>query len=223
MGSYNKYNWPEHTITLENFKAWLDSLDCPLISSTSIEHRVLYVNVDDAVTLFFALNYDQSSLWYDAGYQIQGNSTTTSVFNDYSGNTVVVCFSDDVLYLHYRNNYDNLRKSLFVYEKLGNKKYFMGIGSDIDGDNNYWYNIQGKTFTCLETDVEYTHESRLKYTQKLNYIDYTYDHLVLSGGEITNIEDDNFASCSTVELNRVVSFNDQNFYTIGTNILFPID
>ena len=222
MGSYNKYEWPGNTLTLEQFKAQLDSLDCSLIS-TSIEDRVLYVHVDDAANLFFALNSSSSGLWYGAGYQLQGNAITTSTFNDYGGNTVVVCFSDDVSYLQYRNNYNNTRKSLFVYEKLNNKRYFMGIGSNIDGDDNYWYNIQSKPCTCLETGVEYTHESRLKYTQKLNYIDYTYDHLVLSAGDITNIEDTNFASCSTVDLNRVVSFNDQNFYTVGTNILFPID
>lgn len=228
MGSYYKHEWSSSSsspefLTLSKFKAWLDSLGCPLISSTSISDNTLYVHVDDTLNLYFGLN-SSSGTRYKTGYQLRGNATDTSIFNDYGGNVVVVCFSDDVLYLQYKNyGYGNTGKSLLVYEKLDNKKYFLGVGGEIDGDTNSWYNIQSKVFTCIDTGVDYTHESRLRYTQKLNYIDYTYDHLVLSGGDITNIEDANFASCSTVDLNRVVSFNDQNFYTVGTNILFPID
>lgn len=222
MGIYNKHTWASPAISLENLKAWIDSLNCPLIT-TSISDGTLYIHVDDAVNLCFGLYYS-SGFYYAMGYQLRGNSVRTSTFNDYGGNTVVVCFSDDVFYLQIKNNYGaNDRKSVFIYEKLDEKRYFMGTGFDIDSDTNPWYNIEGKTFLCLENDLDYTHESRLKYTQALNYIDYTYDHLLLSGEEITNIEDSNFSSCSTVELNRVISFNGQNFYTIGTNILFPIE
>lgn len=226
MGSYNRHNWTSSSsspqfLTLSNYKAWLDSLGCSLIT-TRIEDSTLYIHVDDAAIIYFGLN-SSSGTRYNMGYQLQGVTTSTSVANDYGGNVAVVCFSDDVFYLQHKNNYSNDRKSLFVYEKLNNKRYFMGVGGYTDGDTNSWYNVQGKEFKCLETGVDYFHESRLKYTQALNYIDYTYDHLLLSGGEITNIEDTNFASCSTVDLNRVITFNDQNFYTIGTNILFPID
>lgn len=218
MGSISRYTFTDHALTTTSYKSWLDSLDCPLIT-TNIDGDYLYVNVDDAYVLYF-------NPWgtYRMGYQLRGESHDLAMLNPNHSQTIVVCFSDDVFYIQHNGNYGAGRRMLSIYEKLDERRYTANVGAGTDSSSTHaWYSIQDVNFLCLEDNLLYKHDSRLKYEQKIDYIDYTVDNLLTAGGEITNTVDPNFVSCSTVIANSILTFNDQNFYAVGSNILFPTD
>lgn len=217
MGVISRYSFAGEAMTANRYKAYLDTLDCPIMTSV-IDNGDLFLHVDDAYNIVISFNNGR------LGYQLHDETHYLTVMNRYNSQTIVICYSDDVFYLQHTANYSSGRRFLSVYEKVDGKRYVANIGSGTGtSDFHAWYSIQDLTFECLEDGLPYKHDSRLKYTQKIDYIDYTVDNLVTQGGEITNTVDPNFVSCSTVTANSMLTFNDQNFYAVGSNILFPTD
>lgn len=218
MGTISKYSFGDHdAMTASRYKAYLDSLECPLITSV-IDNGDVFIHVDDAYNIVISFNNNRF------GYQFHGVTNELTLMNTWNPNTVVICFSDDVFYMQHTAEYNAGRRYLSVYEKIDERRYMANIGSGTEFNSYHdWYSIQDLTFECLEDGLLYKHDSRLKYTQKIDYIDYTIDNLVTNGGDITNIVDPNFVSCSNVTANTTITFNDQNFYAVGSNILFPTD
>lgn len=217
MGVISRYRFASQGITADRYKAYLDTLDCPIMTSV-IDNGDLFIHVDNAYNIVISFNNNR------LGYQLHDITHYITLFNGYNPQSIVICFSDDVFYLQQNGEYGAGRRLLSVYEKVDEKRYVANIGSGTDSDQFHsWYSIQDLTFECLEDGLIYKHDSRLKYTQKIDYIDYTVDNLLTAGGEITNTVDPNFVSCSNVIENSMLTFNDQNFYAIGSNILFPTD
>lgn len=218
MGVISKYSFAgQGAMTADRYKAYLDSLNCPIITSV-IDNGDLFIHVDNAYNIVISFNNSRF------GYQLHDTTNYLTLMNGWTTQTIVICFSDDMFYIQHTGNYSTGRRFVSAYEKIDEKRYVANIGSGT-GNNDFheWYSIQDLTFECLEDRLPYKHGSRLKYTQKIDYIDYTVDNLLTGGGDITNIVDPNVVSCSNVTANSMLTFNDQNFYAMGSNILFPTD
>lgn len=217
MGVISRYSFAAQSMTASRYKAYLDTLDCPIMTSV-IDNGDLFIHVDNAYNIVISFNNNRF------GYQLNDVTRYLTMMNPYNAQTIVICYSDDIFYLQHTANYGAGRRFFSVYEKVDEKRYVANIGSGTgSSDVHDWYSIQDLTFECLEDGLTYKHDSRLKYEQKIDYIDYTVDNLLTQGGEITNTVDPNFVSCSNVIANSMLTFNDQNFYAVGSNILFPTD
>ena len=216
MGTISNYYFPGGEITASSYKAFFDSLECPLIT-TNVENNTLYVNVDNAYVLYFSIDPYGSQM----GYILRGESHDLETININNAQRIVVCFSDDVFYIQHNQEYYDGRRMLSIYERVDDKRLVANIAPG-GLDTHAWYSIEDVTFLCLENNLYYKHRSRLKYAQKQDYIDYTVDNLIC-GDTITDIVDPNFVSCSNITANRVLTFNSTNFYAMSSNILFPLD
>lgn len=216
MGTISTYRFAADQLNVTEYKAWIDSLECPLIT-TNIENNCLYINVDNAYVVYFDVGR------YRMGYILRGTASDIGYMYKPNKQKIVVCFSDDVFYIQHTSEQDAGRRMISVYERIDEKRLVANAGSGTDSQYFHaWYSIQDLSFLCLENDLTYSHQPRLKYAQKPDYIDYTIDNL-LCGGVISDIADTNFVSCSNITGDTVISFNSQNFYAMGDNILFPID
>ena len=216
MGVYSRYSFPANGyISAQKYKYYFDSLNASLIS-TSISNNILYVNVDNMFDILF--DFNRSII----GIQLNGTGYNLALCNNTNKHTVTVCFSDNLFYIQHLEHYSTGRRMIVVYDKFDEKHYLAYAGTGTTSENVHaWYSIQEISFTCLENNLTYTHESRLKYAHDIDHIDYTDDNLIYNG-EITNIVDPNFVSTTTVSPDTTVSFAGQRFYAAGANILIPI-
>lgn len=182
---------------------WFNNLNCPLISASGN-----VINIDDV----FTLTKDN--------YIVTLNKGSTQIFSSSWNNpaTVTVCCSDTLVYIQ---GYDpQSRRFVFIYEKLDDIIIYAYFG----GGNTTgvaFKPISSVTFTDINTGLEYTHDARLNYSVELGNIDYAPDVLFLSG--VKNVEDPNFVTCSTVTADKVVTFQGQNYYAVGSNTLVLMD
>ena len=217
MGTYSeRYFAGQGTITPQGYKNYIDSLGADIITD-SISGNIFYIHVDDAYNLFFDFNRSRM------GVQLRGNSYDLAVMNTWNPQSIVICFSDNVFYIQHTAIYDTGRRLLSVYEKFDEKRFVSFIGSGAENrDSHPWFSIQDLSFICLEDNLRYSHKSRLKYTQKSGYVDYCIDNLY-KGEILSDLIDPYFVSCSNITADTKLTFDDQTYYAVGANILFPID
>lgn len=224
MGTFSRYNFnvPKYQssscLSPQAYKNYIDSLNCPLITSTEANNNYFYIYFGNKFSIVFAIYTG-----YSMGVKIGNRSVDyVAMCNPWNNHTITVCFSDKTFYLQHNGNYGEGRRMLVVYEEADEKSFlgYIGPGTDSSAEHS-WYSIQDLYFTCFEDGLSYRHDSRLKYTHKPDHIDYTVDNLV-KGDKFSDIIDTNFVSCSNVTPDSSISFAGQRFYSVGTNILFPI-
>ena len=201
--------------TENNIKSFFDSLDCPLITTELISSASLTVHVNNIVDLKFDNGYSQVTY--------NGTTTSYSVLNNNTSCTITAVYSSNLFYVQLCCNYDAGRRIAFLYEIIGNNNYFGAVGSGTGSTSVHaWYSINAIPLTCVEDNVPYAHGNLLNYSTSLGYIDYCAD-ILLQSFTATNIIDSNFMSCTEVPTDQVITFNSQNYYTIGAHTLVPID
>ena len=201
--------------TVNNIKSFFDSLDCSLITTELISNDSLTVHVNNIVDLKFADGYSQVT--YD------GTTTSYSVLDNTTSCTITAVYSANLFYVQFCCNYSTGRRIAFLYEIVGNNNYFGAVGSGTGSTSVHaWYSINNIPLTCIEDSGSYAHGTLLNYSTSLGYIDYCSD-ILLQSSAATNIIDTNFVACTEVSADQVITFNSQNYYTIGAHTLVPID
>ena len=151
MGTISNYYFPGGEITASSYKAFFDSLECPLIT-TNVENNTLYVNVDNAYVLYFSIDPYGSQM----GYILRGESHDLETININNAQRIVVCFSDDVFYIQHNQEYYDGRRMLSIYERVDDKRLVANIAPG-GLDTHAWYSIEDVTFLCLENNLYYKH------------------------------------------------------------------
>jgi len=191
-------------------KAFFDSLNCSLITATSlIDDSTFSITIDNLMVLTFSgtSNTHNVTLTYD------GTTTDIGWIQNASSKTFTVSYSDNFIIIDFKDYYP--RYWYYVYEKINTHTYY---GHYKDHSNNILSEIQ---LTDISTGLSYQHGSRIKYSAPTGTIYYTGD--ALFEGTIKAVDDPNFVSCSTITAKQVVSFREHNYYSIDPNILVPLD
>lgn len=197
------------TYSPQAYKAFFDSLNCPLLS-TEINGNNFYLHVGDIFTFRGPYNGN-------AGLIVKGTEVTQGGWGVDLPITVV--YTDKLFFMYTKNSSANTRGLSFFYEELGDKILY---GYVFSTSNNSFKPLDIIPLTDDVSSLQYQHSPRLNYQAQTGYIDYAPQKL-FSSGLITDIEDDNFIACSTVTANQVVSFEGKNYYSIGTNTLVELD
>ena len=215
MAKVRKYTYGSNSWTPDASlgKAFFDSFNCPLIETTLVDSETFTVNIDNTVLLSF----NGSSAVRNITATIDGVTTeigSGQTYQTYGSKTFIVTCSSSFIYIDFLLTYTGKRLNV-LYEKIGNLKYFGYLN-----DNG---NIQSFDIKNLGDGLNYKHGKRLNYTCELDVLDYTSDCIFLSDGQKTDVEDTNFVSCTDITAKKVITFNGENYYALGTNILAHLD
>lgn len=208
-GYYARLTWDENT-----FKAFIDSLNCPLIT-TSHDSNITTINVNNIVSVNFGNG--KVTVVYN------GQTVATySILNSYNDLHITAAFNDNFFYFQVNCDYSYGRRFVFLYETIDNKNYFGYNGAEVVSGRG-WFSIHEITMIETESNLNYNHAARLPYNCQTGLIDYASPDFLFSVGYKTDTEDNNFISCSTVIVNQVITFGGTNYYSIGTNTLVELD
>lgn len=217
MATIRRVHYAGQGYSASTIKAFFDSLNCPLIE-VSIESNATILNVDNVVEVLFNFNANRTQVRYD------GATSNYSMINRYNALGLTALFDENVFYVQWNCEYGSGRRFCFLYEKIEGISYFGAIGAGTESSSQHaWYSIVDIPLTNVNTSMTYAHRARLNYTDELGYIDFTSDALFDSNNYKTHIEDSNFVACSTVRADQVVTFQGQNYYSIGANTLIKIN
>ena len=189
-------------------KAYFDSLNCPLITSTSlIDDSTFSITIDSIMVLTFmgSQSNHKVTLTYD------GTTTEIGWIQNASSKTFTVTYSDTFIYIDFKDYYPRYWK--YCYEKINNVGYYGTISGN--------YRYSEVLLTNLSTGLAYQHGIRIKYAAPTGTIYYTTD--ALFAGTTKYVNDPNFVSCSTVTANQILTFRDNNYYSLDTNLLVHLD
>lgn len=202
------------TYSAAAYKSFFDSLNCPLLTTEADENNYfnLYVGaVEDNILKFQGPRYGV------AGLYVKGTNVTDSNWG--VDLPITVCYTDKLFFMYTRNSSSNIRGLSFFYEELGDMKLY---GYSYSATDNSFKPLDIITLTDNVSGLQYAHSKRLNYTASTGYIEYV-PHQLFQSGVITNINDNNFISCSTIAANQSVTIAGKNYYSIGTNTLVEID
>lgn len=194
-------------LTYSGTCSFVAGLNIPFVSVSGTT-----ISIDNHIELTFA--YQKWYINVNGG----GNSELARI-ND--PQTVTVVYNDSVFYIQINDSSN--RRGAFFYEKLSNLSIYGSIGNGSSWSTYHvFYNLEEiPLYDVSNTSISYSRDKRLNYTNPLGTIDYTASALFKAGYK--DITDRNFVSCSTVTSNQVITFNNTNYYTIGTNTLVAID
>lgn len=212
MAQVKKGYYAGQTWSVSTIKTFLDSLNCPLIT-TSFDGSTLTVNVNNICDITFS-----------NGTRVIYNGTTTwySSINTYNNLYITAACNENFFYVQINCDYQSGRRFVFLYEKIDSKDYFGANGSDNVGGRG-WFSIQEISMIETISNMNYNHAARLTYNCETGFIDYSTPDYLFSAGYKTDTADENFISCSTVTLDQVLTIDGTNYYSIGNNILVPLD
>lgn len=208
-GYYAGQTWDENT-----FKAFIDSLNCPLIT-TSHEGYITTINVNNIVNVEFGNG--KVTVVYN------GQTVATySILNSYNDLYITAAFNENFFYFQVNCDYSYGRRFVFLYEIIDNKNYFGYNGAEVVSGRG-WFSIHEITMIETSSNLTYNHAARFNYNCQVGLIDYATPDFLFSAGYKTDTEDNNFISCSTITLDQVITFDGTNYYSIGTNTLVELD
>ena len=161
------------------------------IFTLSRSGNVLNIVVDNTVTVQFDYSGYQTKTIYN------GTTTAYSMINNANAADITVAASDNILYIQYNCIYGNGRRFAFVYEKIGEDKYWGAVGAGTTSAAGHaWYSI-----------------TEIPVTNTVSGISYG----------VKEVNDPNFIACTSVNTNKVITFHLNNFYSVGANTLIPMD
>lgn len=215
MATVKRANYAAQGYSASTLKTFFDSLNCPIIT-TSLASNVLTINVNNIVNVVFDFSASRTKTVYN------GTTKEYSIINTYNSATITAVCNENVFYVQFNGNYGSGRRFCFLYENISNEDYWGAVGAGTDSSSGHaWYSITDITLSQTETSLTYNHGTRLNYACELGYIDYAPDVLFISGYK--SIDDPNFITCSTVPTDQVITFQGQNYYSIGAHTLCLID
>ena len=105
----------------------------------------------------------------------------------------------------------------FFYETVGGKHLYAWVYSHWH-DPIYFKDIGA--LTDIDTEYQYTHNSRLKFNAEPGAVLYTSD--ALFQGDTKIVIDPNFLACTYLPQDQLVVFKMQEFYTLSNYIVVPL-
>lgn len=124
----------------------------------------------------------------------------------------------------YRQNTTANQGCVFCWIQSNNKNYVSITPSSLYSTPRSQWNIEGDTaLVCIEeADTSYRIRKIADYSLGIRSLFFTpVNVLSSSNGVFTTVED--FNSCSNVTYPSVVSVNNKNYYTVGTNTLIELE
>jgi len=198
--------------TIENFFNTVTTS----IFTLSRTGNVLDILVDNTVTVQFDYGGYKTKTIYN------GSTVEYSMINNANAAEITVAASDTMLYIQYNCIYGQGRRFAFLYEKIGEGKYWGAVGPGTSsGAGHAWYSITEIPVTDTVSGISYSHAARLSFSEQVGYISFSTD--ALFNGGVKKINDPNFITCSSVTANRVITFHLNNFYSVGANTLVLMD
>lgn len=200
------------SITYNQMATYLDSLGCPLVSKVDSTH----ISIDGHVTILFTYQHDYITF-------NGGSSGTCGRVND--SREVTALWNDNLFYYQQcdMGNVNYVHRSVLVYSKLDNAAWCGYDYNSWSGESHDFYSLTNiPLYNMDNTSITGSYKSAVNYGVTPGYIDYTPYGLIVTGINLQNV-DSNFVSCSTVTPNQVVTFNNNNYYTVGTNSLILLD
>lgn len=186
-------------------------MNCPLISSTAlIDATTFSITLEDTVTIRFDCGTSNS---YHAIKQIyNGSETTIGDIRTWEEKVFTVVYSSNFIYI--KKVATNTGRFGFLYEKYGDQKIF---GSS---NGNDWL-FETLPLLGSSDGLTYYISKMLNYSQSVGSIDYTVGSLFQSNLKIA--EDNNYLSCTNVTADEVLTFESENYYSLGPNTLAKLD
>lgn len=201
MTKFKQGDLQNNTSVWDNF---INSMNCPLISSSSGS-----INIANIFTV--VITNGNSIKAYKGSAQI-----ANTYFNG-SRKTTLIC-SNNFVSLEF---FDPQGRTMdFVCNNISDLSLSAYYISDSQGHDHQ--KIESLTFEDSTTLDLYTYSPILNYSKPFGYIDYT-NSIIFNNGYKTDIENTEFVACSTVTKDQLLTFRNQNYYSIGTNTLIPID
>lgn len=181
-----------------------------LINSCGIDYITVSgstVIIDNHISLSFGINAVYMSV--DGGSSVRISRVAESC-------TAIITYTENLFSLNVVDN--SGRAYAVIYEKIGDS-IFYGWNGNTDNWSAYhgFYRLEEITLTNLETSETYTHSPRLNYSCELGVIDYTECCLFKAG--YRDVSEPNFISCSAITANQIITFEGNNYYSIGSNNL----
>jgi hypothetical protein len=150
-------------------------------------------------------------------YVYRQDGTLLISFNPYTSNSYPVwaCISDTFLFCKVWGNGSAVKGSI-LYEKMDSGD-FGGVSSSMSIRSNTLYDMADYSKT-------YTHPTpMLNYTANLGTIDYTSEFLNDYYGELTNIEDSNLKTITTMTTGQSITVDGKNYYVLESNLMIPLN
>lgn len=198
------------------WETMLGELNCSLVS-TSVSGQYLAITLNNDAVI--NLGFDGGP--YGRPMNIYYNGATTTFDNPQypylSGGTATFCYSDTLFYMKITNSVTvSSNKGMTVlYEIINNEPCFGFVW------NNNSVDISAITLTN-HNGLGYSHGTLLNYDTQPNVIDFMQNDAVFNSGTYVQA-DPNFSACTSVTLDRVITLNGSNYYTVGTHTMVPID
>lgn len=208
--------------TFEGAMTFLENLNYPLITSSTRTGDNVDIVIDNTVTINIGKFTSGSNILLTFAITYNGSSTGElgRVYVQRSGYyaTVTICSTNSLFYLQIQDNTSGTTglDFTFLYQLV---------------DNNFYYGYKTGTtaFHALETisltsgdNNTYSYAALIPYSAPVGQIYFRNGSLLLLSS-MKAVETDEFISCSTVTLNSVITFNNKNYFSIGTNTLILID
>lgn len=226
---HNPYNTGDGALEIAfDLKDFFDAFNSSKISTEAVEVTTgsqLTITIDSKICLLIDtssennVNLGTYFYVYKAGEEIP-SSATAFIDHSYTTYNITAAINDSVVFLNFNSNADSTVNGHFalVYEIIGTNSYYGS--SHITRPAYTPISLQQITmYDCADVGAStaYQHTALLSYNCNLGIIDYTNGANFVSGS--SNILDTNFLGCTSVELGEIITFNGQNYYSVGDNTL----
>lgn len=208
--------------TFEGAMTFLENLNYPLVTSSTRTGNNVDIVIDNRVTINVGKFTSGSNILLTFAITYNGSSTGElgRVYVQRSGYyaTVTICSTNSLFYIQIQDNTSGSTglDFIFLYQLV---------------DNNFYFGYKHGTtaFHALETisltsgdNNSYSYAALIPYSAPAGQIYFRNGSLLLLSS-MKAVETDEFISCSTVTLNSVITFNNKNYFSIGSNTLILMD
>ena len=204
-----KHQFNIDNVPFSTIKNYIDGLDIPVIS-TSLANDKFDIMVFDTYKIRF--EYYNCHIYDEFGYNLVGDQIMYNPFTEPL--TFIIGYSDTFFYLHYTDAYS--RGFTCVCEIINNKKY-MGVNRTGSFDP-----ITSIRMKCAEDQGAVYFRKVLNYSVDSGSLDYAQNVLFDESSAMILI-DPNTITCTDVTQNKIITFNGNNYYSLGPNTLVQLN
>jgi len=204
-----KHQFNIDNIPFSTIKNYIDGLDIPVIS-TSLANNQFDIVVFDTYRIRF--EYYSCRIYDELGYNLVGDQIMYNPFTEPL--TFIIGYSDTFFYLHYTDAYS--RGFTCVCEIINNKKY-MGVNRTGSFDP-----ITSIRMKCAEDQGSVYFRKVLNYSVDSGSLDYT-QNVLFDKDSAMILVDPNTITCTDVTQDKIITFNGNNYYSLGPNTLIQLN
>lgn len=205
--------------TFVPLKNAIDSLQLPFVTSTEIVNgdEFLYINFETGAKWYFSRHAEDWNRYIKFNQTILGLTYTSGWIHTHNvegkPSTVTLCSSPSMFYISIRSRSDS--------EIL--RGLYLGIEPNLSVSGVIKNTaLKSMTLNNSQTYANCEVPAILNYSAGVNNIQYMNHANIVSNGTKYFETNDLFA-CSTVASDSVITFGGDNYYSVDTNCLIPMD